>query len=98
MDDVMTTGHVVTARTYLMIWGWLAGLMLFSVVLSGLSLPASTIVLIVLCLSTVKALLVVLYYMHLKFDRRWLVFVAVFPFVLIGLAVFVVCSSRFVRL
>ena len=94
----MSSTHTVSARIYLAIWGWLAGLMLVSVLLSRLPIPASTVVLIVLALSTVKALLVSLYYMHLKFDRRWLTYVAVFPLLIIALAVSVVISSRFVKL
>ncbi|MBI3319958.1 MAG: cytochrome C oxidase subunit IV family protein [Candidatus Omnitrophica bacterium] len=46
----------------------------------------------------IKATLVALYYMHLKSDKRALILVAVFPLVLVGLAVLVVLSSRFVRL
>jgi caa(3)-type oxidase subunit IV len=95
------SGPVPSARLYWTIWGWLAGLMLLGVVLSewGL-LPISTtrIVQIVVALSTIKALLVALYYMHLKADRRLLVLVAVFPFVLILLALGVLYSSRFIRL
>ncbi len=85
-------------RTYLIIWGWLAGLMLISVLLSSLPIPRATVILLVLALSSVKALLVALYYMHLKMDRRLLILVALFPFVLITLALGVVFSSAFVRL
>ncbi len=94
----MSSTHTASAKTYLVIWGWLAGLMLVSVLLSGLPIAASTVAWLVLILSTVKALLVSLYYMHLKFDRRWLTYVAVFPLAIVGLAVFVIISSRFVKL
>ena len=90
-----------SARLYLVIWGWLAGLMLLGVVLSELHIlpvPASTIVLIVVLLSTVKALLVCLYYMHLKSDRRLLALVAIAPLLLILLVVGLLFSSRLVRL
>ncbi len=92
----MTTAS--SSRTYLVIWCWLAGLMLLSVVLSALPIAKATVVLLVLLLSTVKALLVALYYMHLKIDRRLLAFVAVFPLVLISLATLLVLSSYLVRL
>ena len=95
-SHAMTTTS--SARTYLAVWGWLAGLMLLSVVLSELPIAKATVVLIVLLLSTVKALLVALYYMHLNIDRRLLAFVAVFPFVLISLATLLVLSSRLVKL
>ena len=96
-----TTAHQATTRTYMWIWVWLAGLMLVSVVLSEshlLPLSPAALVAIVLGLSTIKALLVALYYMHLKIDAGLLKFVAIFPLIVIGLAVFVVYSSRFVRL
>lgn len=88
----------VSSRTYLAIWGWLAGLMLVSVMLSELSLGKGTIASLVLFLSTVKALLVALYYMHLKMDRRLLMMVAAFPLVVIAVAGLVVASSVFVKL
>jgi caa(3)-type oxidase subunit IV len=72
--------------------------MLFGVLLSALPLPKATIVLIVLGLSSIKALLVALYYMHLKLDRRLLVLVAVVPLLLILLALGVVFSSALIRL
>ncbi len=85
-------------RTYLAIWVWLAGLMLLSVVLAQLAISKTAIVLIVLGLSTIKALLVALYYMHLKIDRRLLTFIALVPFIIVLFALGVLCSSRFVRL
>ena len=93
----------ISWKSYLMIGAWLAGLMLLGVALSELPavqgmLAKPLIALIVLLLSTIKATLVALYYMHLKFDRRLLAFVAAFPLVLITLATLLVLSSRLVRL
>ena len=88
---------------YLVIGIWLAGLMLLGVLLSELSghalpLPRWGVVTLILALSTVKATLVALYYMHLQSDRRLLVLVVLAPFLLILLALSVVFSSHFVRL
>jgi len=97
----MTAGHAPSARLYWIIWGWLAGLMLLGVVLSELHvLPIApkTIVLIVVGLSTIKAALVALYYMHLKTDRRLLAFVVAAPLLLVALALCVLFSSRLVKL
>ena len=95
----MAQAHAASsAKTYLLVWCWLAGLMLLSVVLSELHIPKQTIVLAILALSTVKALLVALYYMHLKIDRKLLAFVAIAPLIVISLAVLLVLSSRLVRL
>ena len=94
----MTSSSPSSVKTYLVIWGWLAGLMLLGVVLSMLPIAKATVVLIVLALSSIKAMLVALYYMHLKFDRWVLALVALVPLVLISLALAVVYSSHFVRL
>ena len=97
----------MTTRTvqpnYLVIGIWLAGLMLLGVLLSELSghalpLPRWGVVTLILGLSTIKASLVALYYMHLESDRRLLAFVALAPFLLILLALSVVFASHFVHL
>jgi len=96
----MADAHVSPAK-YVWIWVWLAGLMLLGVALSEwpiLPLPRPMIVLTVLGLSTVKAVLVAWYYMHLKFDRRWLIGVAAFPLLLLALAVLLGLSSVLVKL
>lgn len=90
--------NTVSARLYLIIGAWLAGLMLLSVVLTEMHVAGKVIVQIVVGLSTIKAFLVALYYMHLKSDRRILLVIAVFPFILIALAFGVVASSLFIRL
>ena len=93
----MTNAHAAS-RTYLWIWGWLAGLMLLSIGVSELPLAPRVIAWIILGFSTAKAVLVALYYMHLKQDRKLLSFVAVFPLLVIVLAVLLIASSRFVKL
>lgn len=85
---------------YLVIGAWLAILMIAGVVLCEwkLGLPKAVIVVTVLTLSTIKASLVALYYMHLKGDQRLLALIAIAPLLLIALALCVVFSSYFVRL
>ncbi|MBI2884999.1 MAG: cytochrome C oxidase subunit IV family protein [Candidatus Omnitrophica bacterium] len=92
------TNAQTASKTYLWIWAWLAGLMLLSVVASELPLAPRLITVIILGFSTVKALLVALYYMHLKQDRKTLSFVAVFPLLVVLAAVLLVASSRLVKL
>ena len=94
------SGSLSSTKIYLAIWGWLASLMLLGVVLCelALGLPKWLIVVTVVLLSSIKALLVALYYMHLKGDRRLLVFVAAAPLAIIALALTVVFSSHLVRL
>ena len=96
----MSVSHA-SVKLYLVIWAWLASLMLLGVLLSELSilpLPHRGIIAVVAGLSTVKAALVALYYMHLKSDQRLLAFVALAPLLLVALALSVVFASRFIRL
>ena len=95
----MTTAP--STRLYLIIWGWLAGLMLLGVGLSEanlMPLSASTIVWTVVGLSTIKAVLVALYYMHLKTDRPVLLIIAVAPLLLLACVLGLLFSSFLVRL
>jgi len=90
-------------RKYLVIGMWLAGLMLLGVLLSELGggilpIPRWGVAVLILVLSTIKATLVALYYMHLESDRRLLALVAAAPFLLILLALGVIFSSRLIRL
>ena len=97
MTPASMPGHA-TPKTYLWIWGWLAGLMLLGVGLSELPVPKVLIILGILFLSSIKAILVALYYMHLKFDRKMLILVAAFPLLIILLAVLLVLSGSLVVL
>ena len=85
---------------YVVIGAWLAALMLLGVVLCEwrLGFPRRIIVVTVLALSTIKASLVALYYMHLQTDRRLLALVVLAPVVLILLVVGLVWSSTLARL
>ena len=97
----MTGEQHPSTKTYLAIWGWLAALMLLGVLLSErhiLPFPRWGVILTITILSTIKAALVVLYYMHLKLDRRVLAFIALTPVVLVSLAVFLLYSSTLVHL
>lgn len=67
---------------YVAVWVWLALLMLLSVGASYLPAAAVLIMGIILGLAFIKALLVALYYMHLKFERKLLLLVVVLPLVL----------------
>ena len=72
---------------YLAIWGWLVVLLAAGTFASYLPLSRSQVAGLILLVSLVKAGLVVLFYMHLKFEKvvpLWVV--AVFPLFLIGLA------------
>ena len=81
-------------RKYLLIWVWLIALLAAGTLISTLPISKTGAVLLILLVALVKTALVVLFYMHMKFERLvplWVV--AVFPFFLIGLAVLLVFSS-----
>ena len=97
----MTGSSHSSTKVYLAIWGWLAALMLLGVFLSErniLPFPRWGIILTVVILSTIKASLVGMYYMHLKMERRLLAFIALGPLLLIALAVCLLFSSKLVHL
>ncbi len=82
---------------------WLAGLMLLGVLLSEigggvLPIPRWGVVSLILGLSTIKATLVALHYMHLQSDRKLLALVILAPFVLLLCVLGLLYSSHFVRL
>jgi len=79
---------------YLIIWIWLIALLAAGTFISTLSISKTETVLLILGVSLVKAMLVALFYMHLKFERLvplWIV--AVFPFFLVGLATLLVFAG-----
>jgi cytochrome c oxidase subunit 4 len=70
----MTMASSPTAKTYVVIYSWLIGLTVLEVgvVLGGW--PKAAVVSMLVATAIAKALLIALYFMHLKFDRRvvWL--------------------------
>ncbi len=64
----MPTTHP-TARTYLAIYGWLIGLTILEVGVVLAGWPRGAIVTLLVSTALAKALLIALYFMHLKFDR-----------------------------
>ena len=69
----------ITTKTYVVVWGWLAGLMLLGVLVSGLPISHRMVVGVVLGLSTVKAILIASYFMHLRIDSRFFTWIATIP-------------------
>ncbi|MBI4313904.1 MAG: cytochrome C oxidase subunit IV family protein [Candidatus Omnitrophica bacterium] len=69
----------MTYKNYIVVWAGLTGLMLLGVALSYLPISHGTVVAGVLALSAVKAVIVGMYFMHLKFDSKVLTAIAVAP-------------------
>lgn len=74
-----------THPNYVAIWYWLVGLALVSVLLSALPIPHGLTLVIIFAVAFVKALLVALYYMHLRFEQ-----LLIYSLVLVPLAFFLI--------
>lgn len=76
----MSTAHV--RPNYILIWGYLFVLTVIEVLAAFLSgIPKQWLILILMILAVVKALLVAMYFMHLKFEawRLRLIFMIPLP-------------------
>ncbi len=71
-----------THPNYVAVWFWLVGLMIASVAVSSLPFSKSVTVFVIFAIAGVKAVLVALNYMHLKFERLLICSLAVIPLVL----------------
>lgn len=72
-----------TVKTYLAIWGALAVLTAVEIGVTFLPISHAVIVVSLLLMAVVKAGLVALFFMHLKFDGRVLRVLAVGPFLFV---------------
>ena len=63
----------VTTRTYSMVWLWLIVLTGIEVFLGYIHVPLAMLLVSVIGLSIVKAVLIMAYFMHLKFERLSLI-------------------------
>jgi cytochrome c oxidase subunit 4 len=66
---------------YVTIWYWLVGLALVSVFSSALPLPHELVLVLIFSAALVKAVLVALYYMHLRFEQLLIYFLVLVPLV-----------------
>jgi len=73
-----------THPNYVLVWYWLLGLALASVLVSTLPLPHTFTIVLVFSAALVKALLVALYFMHLRFEGGLIYALALVPLVLFG--------------
>ena len=78
-----------THPNYVLVWYWLLGLALASVLVSALPVSHTFTVVLVFAAATVKAVLVALYYMHLRFERRLVYALVLVPLVLFGILLLV---------
>ena len=63
--------HHITPRTYIIVFGWLTLLTALEVITAAIGLDESIRVPVLVVIAIIKALLVVLFYMHLRYDSKW---------------------------
>ena len=75
----------IAPRTYLIVFGWLALMTVLEVAVASTPIMESVKVAILVTLAVIKAALVVLYYMHLRYDRPiyWLILLVPLGFVVL---------------
>ena len=61
----------ITPRTYIIVFGWLTLLTALEVITAAIGLDESIRVPVLVVIAIIKALLVVLFYMHLRYDSKW---------------------------
>jgi cytochrome c oxidase subunit IV len=78
---------------YMLVWGVLAVLMLFKVGLTYMGLPKGLTVGILVVVAVWKAMLVAMYYMHLRWEPRRLIVMVLAPIPLALILVLVVLTE-----
>lgn len=75
--------NVTHARpNYVAVWAWLVFLLIISLAAVYLPFSQTVTVMIIFVVAAVKAFLVVVNFMHLKFEQRLVRFIAIVPVVL----------------
>ncbi|MFQ5902825.1 MAG: cytochrome C oxidase subunit IV family protein [Candidatus Binatia bacterium] len=72
---------------YFLVWAWLVVLVIFSIAAS-LVLPKSAALLVIFTAAGIKALLVILNYMHLKYEKPLLYALAIVPLLIVIVLMF----------
>lgn len=89
----MTEAHT-GRRPYLWVFLWLAVFTAIEVGVAGLALPNQIRIILLAGLAATKALLVALYYMHLRYDHRILAIIGGFPFFLAVVMILILLADR----
>jgi caa(3)-type oxidase subunit IV len=80
----MATGH---RPNYFLVWIWLVGLVILSVGASFV-LPKSGALFVIFFVAFLKAILVLLNYMHLKYEKPVLYALVVVPLLIVAILIF----------
>lgn len=77
----------VQRPNYFIVWVWLMVLVIVSIVAS-LGLPKSVALVLIFSVALVKALLVILNYMHLKYEKPLLYALVIVPLLIVAVLIF----------
>jgi cytochrome c oxidase subunit 4 len=72
---------------YLLVWLGLVILVIVSIVAS-MTLPKRAALFVIFTVAVIKALLVALNFMHLRYERRWLYALAIIPLIIVAVLLF----------
>ena len=92
MSDTETTTH--KQPNYAAVFWSLLILTIFEIITANLPLPKFPVVLLLVSLAIVKASLVALFYMHLKFEKYVIYIIALFPIFLAVILTVMVLSDK----
>ncbi|HLF88567.1 MAG TPA: cytochrome C oxidase subunit IV family protein [Anaerolineales bacterium] len=84
-------------RPYIRVFVGLAVLTAIEVAVAGLALDDALRIFILLGLAAVKAALVALFYMHLRYDHRLLAVIGGFPFLLVVIMLIILMADRVIK-
>ncbi len=76
----MSQAH--TGPNYMAVFWWLLALTILEVAVIYLNIPKMMIAILLVGMAITKAALVAMYFMHLKYERKTLTWIALSPFVL----------------
>ncbi|HVN33217.1 MAG TPA: cytochrome C oxidase subunit IV family protein [Thermoanaerobaculaceae bacterium] len=94
--DHPTVGHVVPFKVLATVWGTLLLLTLITVAVAGVDLGRFNLE-IALAIATIKASLVLLYFMHMRYDRPMnaIVFIAALMFVMLFVSIALIDTQAY---
>jgi cytochrome c oxidase subunit 4 len=88
-DDSMINQHSLHHPNYVAVWGWLILLALLSVLIGALPLSYGMTLLLVFEIAVIKSLLVVMYFMHLRFESLLIYVLLIIPLLFFAILVMV---------
>lgn len=72
-EEYVMHEHGASVGTNILVWGGLVAITFFEVFLAYMELPSGTMLTLLVCLSLIKAGLIMSWFMHLKFEKFSLV-------------------------